>query len=159
MNRLLITILILLVTSCSKKEPLFVDKAFEDVLNEVTFQFKSSGLKDFKNSSTIKFGDTYRVSKAASAVCYTISNKRNKIVVNQETWERLSFNEQVYLIAHEIGHCEFNCKHDRNFVEVEGVDGQAPASIMFPSSSRAARWSQYLGDNYYFKQLTNCKKK
>lgn len=43
--------------------------------------------------------------------CIRYKNGSKQIVIHMNKWEELSDNERIWLVFHEIGHCDFDLEH------------------------------------------------
>ena len=105
--------------------------------------------KDFSNTNiTINFVETINIptenNMTILGICYYFSNK---VEINEETWVKLPTAKKEALIAHELGHCLLNRRHD----EAAHPSTNARLSVMHPFI--LGQWEFSRKYDYYMKEL------
>ena len=115
-NTLYILPLMVLIASCTNKEPTLpninVDEHFEKHVESFIEEAAKRGIEiNFEDTGlSILFGNT----PEASASCSEIAGHdhgSHQITVNKNVWETLNESLRERLIFHELGHCELNRSH------------------------------------------------
>lgn len=55
--------------------------------------------------------DPQHINANELGVCLTYQNGDKQILINDTQWKTLSDNERIWVVFHEIGHCDFGLKH------------------------------------------------
>lgn len=119
---------------------------YYDRFNQYSMEYRG---KDFSNTNiTINFVETINVPTENNVlilgVCYFASNT---VEINKETWVRLPTARKEALIAHELGHCLLNRRHD----EATHPHTNTRLSVMHPLILGQIEFSNKY--SYYMKEL------
>lgn len=87
------------------------------------------------------------------AFCATYNTGRREIIVKRETWDKMDRLTRKQLIYHEIGHCQFDLKHDNNFKNLDG--DWLPTTLMNPSVDYLQAPYYEKHNQYYIEDLLN----
>lgn len=93
---------------------------------------------DLDRSTPIIFNDR---EKGISGTCTTYTNYK-VIEIDPEYWDTATTNQRLELLAHEIGHCDYNLDHNTNILE----DG-CYESVMYPVNFGGYCWDKH-EENY-----------
>jgi len=117
--RCLTLILIILLSGCSTlpKERAFAPylAAFEQesgLVAQIAFSF-----------GVTRHLDEYQVDAVAECVPGSWS-KRPEVKVNLEAWKKLSDDDRLVLIFHELGHCQFSKMHGKGLMQPALLSGK-----------------------------------
>lgn len=119
-NTILIIILIGTLFGCGKKE-LRIAPEFATQFNHFNNIARQNNI--IIDNLTIEFGIRDNIKLAGE--CF--SGEMPKIYINQITWNKLTNNQRLVLVMHEMGHCILKLQHN------EEVKNNCPVSYMFPS--------------------------
>ena len=73
----------------------------------------------------IVFGDTGNKNWAGVCNKYKAAKYR-EIVISEKYWKKMTNNQRLELLAHELGHCDYDLDHNTLRLNL------CPASIMYP---------------------------
>ena len=118
-------LLSLALASCGRLElsEQRIDPTFQPYIDTVLSWTTDTQLND--SISSIQFGAMPKERPKALGVCWSPNvylPRSRQIVINQVTWNKSKEWERLALIAHELGHCQWNWEHLND-----------PTNIMFPS--------------------------
>lgn len=123
MKIVIITIFIFL-SGCAGLIPRFgIHEDFKPYADEFQLYYG----KELKSS--ISYADYIGDTPEVIGACYRFT--RN-ILVLRSFWEKATHNEKLFLIFHELGHCELNRGHydGSTLIEISGTKFIMPVSIM-----------------------------
>lgn len=125
----------------------YIDKAFLPYLNKWDNDIGIS-----YSSLTIQFGTPKADSSIAECWWLNVHSKKigYKIIVKQDSWDKLEETQKLILIYHELGHCVLNLTHN----DKHDSDG-CPQSIMrtYMFSKSETRECFEKNYNYYINEL------
>lgn len=112
-----------IIVSCSTKPKVFlemeilkIDPIFLSTLKELPFKTELPiSIKELPGKM------------AGGCKKYKHKKGFNTIYINPKYWKTFTKNQKKLVLIHEIGHCDYNLKHDKSFRK----DG-CPKSIMYP---------------------------
>ncbi len=142
-NPLFCLCLAVLFLSCGKKDDsppdtLAIGAEFTPYVARFETASGQYGSKLTVTNLVIQFGDTQ--SSTERGACEIGGGNPPTIIVNQESWNRISDAEREEFLFHELGHCVLRRKHKT------GYDGDGkPLSIMFPYSMDALTYQNKQG--------------
>lgn len=115
------------------------DKFYKKPNHVTNFEFyKYLDILNINRSTPIIFN---KRKNGVVGTCTKYSNYR-VIEIDPISWENLPDSNRLALLAHEIGHCDYNLEHNTNILENGCFE-----SVMYPSNFGDNCWSDY--KNYY----------
>ncbi len=127
----MLKIIIILITLISCVEQIPVNTTRDIDLELIEFVSFAEYELDVHIDYPIVFGEIEEnVGQQVLGQCRSRGGEPIHIYINEDRWDRLSYNQKQILILHEIGHCSFDLDHEHSNIIDLGETFTCPQFIM-----------------------------